>query len=444
MPRSPAVAWIVALGLAAVVGALLFIGGYLAAGGQRSVASCSAPSKAFEVFCQAYDDLKTQYVDTLSDDKLVEGAIQGMFEHGVQDPFSGYMPPTQYQQALGDLSGKFSGIGAEMAVKNTVNATDLAACVKLSDTCVLVVVSPISGSPAEKAGLEPGDIVSAVDGTSVNGSTFQDEVNKVRGPKGTKVTLSIKRGDRSFDLQITRDEITMKEVESRLIDGHVGYIALHGFSDSSPDQFHSELQGLLNKGATQIVFDLRDNPGGYILAAQKIASEFIADGTIFTQESANNDVKTWTATGSGLATNPSVPVVVLVNNGSASASEIVSAALKERHRAEIIGEHTFGKNTVQVWAPLDNGGGVRITISRWFPPDHDSVHPNGVQPNIAVTVPAGTPPEKDLYLDRALSFLSGHNGGAVSSQAPSAGPAALAPVGLQVSIDVGGRLQAVA
>lgn len=441
--------WIVALALAAVVGALLFVGGYLAAGGGRTT-GCAAPAPAFAAFCGAYEQLKTQYVDNLDDAKLAEGAIQGMFQYGVADPFSGYMAPTQYQQALGDLSGKFSGIGAEMSVKNIEKPADLASCTTLSDACVLVVVSPISGSPADAAGLQPGDIVTAVDGTSVKGSTINDQVSKVRGPSGSTVTLSITRNGRSFDVTITRREITMKEVVTKLIDGHVGYIALHGFSDSSPDQFHAGLKSLLDQGADQIVLDLRDNPGGYIVAAQKIASEFVSSGTIFTQESAGGQLKTWAAVGGGLVTDRRIPVVVLVNNGSASASEIVSAALKELGRATIIGQHTFGKNTVQVWAPLNNGGGVRITISRWFPPNHDSVHPDGVQPDVAVTVPDGTPPEQDLYLDRAIAYLASQTGGPGSSpQAqPSGSPTALAPVSglsrILLSFDDGGRLRAVA
>jgi len=152
-------------------------------------------------------------------------------------------------------------------------------------------------------------------------------------------------------------------------------------------------------------------------------------------------VKTWDAVGGGLATKPSMPLVVLVNNGSASASEIVSAALKQLGRATIVGEHTFGKNTVQVWAPLQNGGGVRITISRWFTPDHDSVHPDGVQPDVAVTIPAGTPPEKDFVLDRAIAYLGTQTGGPAGSPAPAASPtslpAALAPAAL-LSRDDGG------
>jgi len=279
-----------------------------------------------------------------------------------------------------------------------------------------------------------------VNGKSVHGSTIQDEITNVRGPSGSQVKLTIKRGTGTFDLTITREEITTQEVESKMLDGHVGYIALHGFSSSAPDQFHTELKALLDKGATQIVFDLRGNPGGYIESAQKIASEFVSSGTLFTQESTGGEIKTWTAQGGGLATNPKIPVVVLINNGSASASEIVSAALKERHRATLIGEHTFGKNTVQIWAPLQDGaaGGVRITISRWFPPDHDSVHPNGVIPDVAVTIPAGTAPEKDLILDQALAFLAKQTGSQASPLSSGSPTAALTPAADSVSWDDGG------
>ncbi len=419
--RGSVAGWIVALALASVVGALLFVGGYLAAGGNRT-AGCSAPGPAFAPFCDAYNKLKSEYVDPLDDSKLAAGAIQGMFQFGVQDPFSGYMAPTQYQQALGDLSGKFSGIGAEMSVKNIKNPTDLSSCTTLSDACVLVVVSPISGSPAEKAGLEAGDIVTAVEGTSVNGSTINDEITKVRGESGTKVTLTIRRGDKTFDVAITRAEITMKEVETKLIDGHIGYIALHGFSDSSPDQFRAGLKSLLDQGADQIVFDLRDNPGGYILSAQKIASEFVSSGTIFTQESSGGEVKTWNAEGGGLATNPKIPVVVLVNGGSASASEIVSAALKELGRATIIGQPTYGKNTVQVWAAAAERRRRADHHQPLVPAEPRQRAPDGVQPDVAVTIPAGTPPEKDLVLDRAVAYLGTLARGAAPSPAASANP----------------------
>jgi carboxyl-terminal processing protease len=438
------VAWIVSLILAAMVGALLFVGGYLAAGGQGS-ASCAAPNEAFEAFCEAYDKLKTQYVDDLNDQQLAEGAIQGMFEFGVPDPFSGYMSPDDYQRALGDLSGQFSGIGAEMGVRNLENPEDLEACTQLSDTCALIVISPLPDSPAQDAGLTAGDIVLAVDGESVNGSTLEEQVAKVRGEAGTVVTLSLRRDDETLELTITRAEIQMREVTSRMLENDIGYMALHGFSDASATQFRDGIRDLLDQGATSFVFDLRDNPGGYIEAARKVASEFVADGVIFTQESAGDEVTTWEATGDGLATDPDLPVVVLINNGSASASEIVAAAIQELGRAKIVGQRSYGKNTVQVWAPLENGGGVRITISRWFTPQHKSVAPDGVQPDVVVEVPDGTPPDRDLFLERAVEILTQE---AVGKAAPDersavARPWALTPAISPISYDPSGQLAAV-
>ena len=436
------VAWIVSLILSAVVGATLFLAGFLVAGGSGATSGCSAPNEAFTAFCEAYSKLKDQYVDQLDDKTLAEGAIQGMFQFGVKDPYSAYMPPTDYQSALGDLSGKFEGIGAEMALKNTTDEGNLEACPQLSDTCVLVVVAPIAGSPAEAAGLKSGDIVRAVDGTDVSGSTMQEQITKVRGQAGTDVTLTIERGGETFDLKITRAEIQVQEVESRMLQPGIGYIALNGFSDASPDQFRAALQRLLDKGADQIVFDLRDNPGGYIVAAQEVASEFIKSGLIFSQESSGDETKDWEATGNGLATDPSIDVVVLVNGGSASASEIVSAALKETGRATIVGQPSFGKNTVQVWAPLENDGGVRITISRWFTPEHHSVAPDGVQPDVTVEIPDNAAPEDDLFVDAALDVLRNHAVGEPVSPAPSGSPSAWVPGTLEpVGYDVGGLVR---
>ena len=178
---------------------------------------------------------------------------------------------------------------------------------------------------------------------------MNDQISKIRGESGTDVTLTMQRDDADpFDVTITRAEIKVQEVETRLIDGHVGYIALHGFSSPAAEQFKAGLQELLDQGADQIVFDLRDNPGGYIDAAQKIASQFIGDGLIFTQESAGGDVKEYPSTGDGIATNTDLPVAVLINGGSASASEIVAAALQgarprgDRRRAELREEHGPG------------------------------------------------------------------------------------------------------
>jgi carboxyl-terminal processing protease len=405
-PRSSALPWIVGLALAAVVGALLFIGGFLAGGG-GTASGCAAPDESFAAFCEAYDRLQSEYVDELDPEKLAEGAIRGMFQYGVEDPFSGYMPPEQYQQALGDLSGSFGGIGAEMAIRNVENPEDLASCTELTAACRLVVVAPLADTPAERAGLQAGDVVLAVDGVSVDGSVMNDQITAIRGEPGTDVTLTLQReGGEPFDVTITRAEIELREVETELLEGHIGYISLNGFSERASEQFAAGLADLLEQGADQIVFDLRDNPGGYIDAAQEIASQFIDDGLIFIQESAGDDVREYTSTGEGVATDPDLPVAVLVNGGSASASEIVAAALQERGRATLIGEPTFGKNTVQVWGRLENDGGVRITISRWFTPDHNSVAPDGIQPDIAAARTEETPPEEDPILDAALEYLA--------------------------------------
>ena len=433
---NPAPPWVISLALAAVVGTVLFVGGFLAGGGGGS-SQCAAPDEAFAAFCEAYDRLQDEYVDDLDPNKLAEGAIRGMFQYGVEDPNSGYMPPEQYNQALGDLSGSFGGIGAEMAMTNTEDPGELSACTSFSDICRLVIVAPLDETPAERAGLQAGDHVLAVDGESVEGSTVDEQVTKIRGEPGTDVTLTIQRDtDEPFDVTITRAEITIQEVETTLIDGHVGYIALNGFSAPAAEQFRDGLAELLDQGADQIVFDLRDNPGGYIDAARQIASQFLADGLIFTQESAHDDIRRYEATGDGIATDPDLPVVVLINGGSASASEIVAAALKEQGRVTLIGEPSYGKNTVQVWARLQNDGGVRITISRWFTPEHHSVAPDGIQPDIAAARTDETPPEDDPILDAALAYLedqpvAGGDDEVEPSPAPSAlGPAAGPVVGI--------------
>ena len=434
-PRRPsALPWVVSIALGAVIGAILFIGGYLA-GGAGSSTGCAAPDESFAAFCEAYDRLQREYVDDLDPEKLAEGAIRGMFQYGVEDPNSGYMPPEQYQQALGDLSGAFGGIGAEMAIRNTEDPEDLAACTEFSSICRLVVIAPLADTPAEAAGLQPGDVVLAVDGEAVDGSTMNDQISRIRGEPGTDVTLTLQReGGDPFDVTITRAEITLQEVETRMIDGHIGYIALNGFSAPASEQFAAALAELLGDGADQIIFDLRNNPGGYINAAQEIASQFIGDGLIFIQESAGDDVKRYESTGEGVATRPDLPVAVLVNGGSASASEIVAAALQERGRATLIGEPTFGKNTVQVWGRLENDGGIRITISRWFTPDHNSVAPDGIQPDIAAARTAETPPEEDPALDAALEHLAGQP---VAGEGEASVPGAVAPLAFEVPAVVG-------
>jgi carboxyl-terminal processing protease len=366
--------------------------------------SCAEPSEAFAVLCEVYADIKGEYVDEISDEDLVDGAVRGMIEYGLEDPYSGYLTPDQYGSALDDLSGSFSGIGAEVGMENLADPGDLSACTVVTQTCAMVIVAPLADSPAEQAGLRAGDQVLAVDGTSTLGESVSSLVFQVRGEAGTDVTLTVQRDDEELEITITRAVIELQEVRAEILDDGIGYIQLTSFTDRATGLFRDALIELLDAGATGIVFDLRSNPGGYIVAAQGVASQFVAEGElVFTVESGDN-VQEWRAE-AGVAQDPAIEVVVLVDGGSASASEIVAAALQELDRATIVGQPTFGKNTVQIWNDLPNGGGLRLTTDRWFTPLHNSVAPGGIQPDELVEAPDDPTAEDDPQLDRAIEIL---------------------------------------
>jgi len=367
--------------------------------------SCAAPSEAFAVLCQTYAQIKGEYVDDVTDEELVDGAVRGMIEYGLEDPYSGYLPPSQYGEALDDLSGEFSGIGAEVGMENLSDPDDLAACTVVTANCAMVIVSPLDGSPAEEAGLRAGDHILAIDGTSTTGESVSSLVFLVRGEAGTDVTLTVGRDDEELDIDITRAVIDLQEVRSELLDDGAGYIRLTSFTDRATDLFRDVLGSLLEQGATGIVLDLRGNPGGYIVAAQGIGSQFVPQGELLFTVESDGDVQEWRSETGVLQSD--IPVVVLVDGGSASASEIVAAALQETGRATIVGQPTFGKNTVQIWNDLPNGGGLRLTTDRWFTPNHNSVAPDGVQPDVMVDAPEDPLSDADPQLDRALELLAG-------------------------------------
>ena len=368
--------------------------------------TCTAPTEAFEVLCEVYADIKGEYVDEISDEDLVDGAVRGMIEYGLEDPYSGYLTPDQYGSALDDLSGSFSGIGAEVGMENLADPDDLAACTVVTETCAMVIVAPLDNSPAEQAGLRPGDQVLAVDGTPTLGETISSLVYRVRGEAGTDVTLTIRRGETEQDITITRAVIELQEVNSELLEAGIGYVRLTSFTDRATELFRDALASLIEQGATGIVFDLRSNPGGYIVAAQGVTSQFIPEGELLFTVESGEDVQEWRSE-SGVAQTDAVRVVVLVDGGSASASEIVAAALQEYGRATIVGQPTFGKNTVQIWNDLPNGGGLRLTTDRWFTPNHNSVAPGGIQPDVLVEAPEDPESDEDPQLEAALEILRG-------------------------------------
>jgi carboxyl-terminal processing protease len=403
-----AVVGLALLVIAVLAGVALFAGGFTL--GQRTASQPGTPAsdeELFEPFWNTYQSIVNRYAGGDVDrQKLVEGAIRGLFE-ALGDPYSSYLSPDEFRESLQGISGEFEGIGAEIGpVDPEGQASD---CSTLGPECRLSVIAPIEGSPAEKAGLKPGDVVSGVDGTSLDGLTIDEARDRIRGKKGTVVKLTIVReGAQPFDVDITRDTIQQREVIERdLADGDVGYLRLTGFSENGADRLHDEILEDVEAGRTQLILDLRGNPGGFVTAARQVASEFIAEGEpVFWQEDAAG-VKTVTnAEAGGAATSPDIRLILLIDRGSASASEIVAGALKDTGRATLVGETTFGKGTVQEWTPLEGAGGFRLTTARWLTPNQTWIHRVGVVPDVSVEVPPNTPAGEDLVLDAALDLLS--------------------------------------
>jgi carboxyl-terminal processing protease len=402
LPVLPVAVTVVAL----LSGSALFLSGYSM--GRQSASEPGTPAganAAFRPFWDIYQTITDRYAGgDVSRDTIVQGAIRGMIS-SLQDPYSSYLTSDQYQSSLQGISGQFEGIGAEIATQGTDGTQG---CSTLGARCRLVIVAPIGGSPAEKAGLQPGDLVLATDGKSLDGLTVDDARARMRGPKGTSVSLSIQRGkDVPFDLRIVRDIIQEREVESSVLrDDAVGYIRLEGFSDRSADDFVDAVKANVDAGRTRLIVDLRGNPGGYVTAARKIASQFIGSGPIFWEQDAKGDQSPTDALPGGVATDPRIHVVVLIDKGSASASEIVAGALQATHRATLVGQRSFGKGTVQQWQELaGEGGAFRLTIARWLTPDKRWIHNVGIEPNIVVQPPAAGVPDKDPVIERALDLL---------------------------------------
>jgi carboxyl-terminal processing protease len=407
-PRRSSPSLFLAVAVVSVLaGAALFMSGFLV--GQRAVSQPGTPAAragAFQPFWDVYQTIERRYTGGEIDEQLlVRGAIKGMVE-ALGDPYSSYLTPEEYQTGLQDLSGQFEGIGAEIGTRSSDGETS--DCSTLGPDCVLVIVSPIEGSPAQKAGLRPGDAVLAVDGDGLEGLTVEEARNRVRGKKGTEVVLRIQRDrDEPVDVKIIRDTIVQREVIERdLTDGAIGYIRVTGFSDNAAAQFTTALQADLAANRKKIILDLRGNPGGYVTAARTIASQFIASGPLFWEETADGvQVATDAATG-GIATGDDIELVVLVDRGSASASEIVAGALQDRDRATLVGETTFGKGTVQQWIELGDTGALKLTIAKWLTPDKRWIHQVGVMPEVVVNLPDELGPDEDPALDRAVEILS--------------------------------------
>jgi carboxyl-terminal processing protease len=349
----------------------------------------------FRPFWQAWDIVHDEFVDQPVDDTtLMQGAIRGMMD-SLGDEHSAYMDQNEYDQANISLEGSYEGIGAWVD----------------TDGDYLTIISAMAGSPAEAAGLEPGDQVIAIDGEDMTGVPPQAVIRRVMGPEGTTVLLTIRREGAAepFDVQVTRGKINVPSVESRELEQGVAYIGMASFGDQTVAGLRRALQDRLADEPKGLILDLRGNGGGYLAAAVDVASEFIDEGVILTERFGDSHEEVYRANGDGLAVD--LPLVILIDGGSASASEIVAGAVQDHGRGWLVGQPSFGKGSVQNGHPLnDQSGAVRVTIARWYTPDGRSIEEEGLLPDVAVEITqdditAG----RDPQLDKAIELLLGES-----------------------------------
>lgn len=332
--------------------------------------STSTTKLDLNLYWEVWTTLKTNFVDKtkVTDEKLFYGSLAGMAAAS-GDPYTVFMDPTEAQQFASDLAGIFSGIGAEVGMRNNV----------------VTIIAPLDGTPAKKAGLRAGDKIYAIDGKSSADMTIDGAVKLIRGEKGTTVTLTIIRGtEKPKDYKITRDTITVKSVTTEMrLDGLM-VIRISSFNNDTLSLFNAAIQQVLTKNPKGLILDLRNNPGGYLDTAVAIASEWVKEGTVVSEEGANNQRNEYPSNGSARLAN--IPTVVLVNGGSASASEILAGALRDYKKATLVGEKTFGKGSVQSLQDLSDGSALKITVAHWLTPAGDFINDKGIDPTINVTM----------------------------------------------------------
>ncbi|MBW2305589.1 MAG: S41 family peptidase [Deltaproteobacteria bacterium] len=347
-----------------------------------------------KIFTHVLDVVQENYVEEVEPKTLLYGAIKGMLE--TLDPHSTFMPPEIYKELQVETRGSFGGLGIEITIRDGV----------------LTVISPIEDTPAARAGVKSGDQIMKIDGESTKNMSLMDSVKKMRGPKGAKITISIRRKGvpELLDFTITRDIIQIKSVRFRMLDKGIGYIRLTSFQEKTAADLRNAMDELIRQAEGKmggLILDVRNNPGGLLDQAVEVADAFIESGlVVYTDGRIPSQKMKFKATKKNTYTG--FPLVVIVNNGSASASEIVAGALQDHHRAVILGTKTFGKGSVQTIIPLEDGSGLRLTTSRYFTPNGKSIQAVGIKPDIVVeqierqeesAVPSKTPHlvrERDL------------------------------------------------
>jgi carboxyl-terminal processing protease len=322
-----------------------------------------------------------------SEDEVIHGAIRGSLEL-LDDQHTRFIPKDVVEQLRLQIEGRYEGIGA---------------FVELNEDGYLEIVRPMEGQPADLAGLRSGDFITHVDGESVLGKTIDQITAAVKGPRGTEVTLTVERDSETFEVTIERKLIEIPIVEADYLEEGIAYIRLRGFSGLADAQVFEELDQLLDQEPAGLIFDLRDNPGGLLNQAVSVSDLFLSEGIILFERDSSGDEKIFRAESGQIG--ESIPLVILVNKGSASASEILAGAVQDNHRGILIGEQTLGKGSVQQSHGLSDGSELRVTIARWYTPLNISIDKEGITPDIEVETPEEFFNENDTQLQRAIDYI---------------------------------------
>ncbi len=363
-------------------------------GNQPEETPASTPGETinFDIIQEMLNILVPNFYGEIPDAKtLAYGAIRGMLLT-LDDPYTSFIEPKIAAILNEDASGEFEGIGAT---------------VRMREDGYLEIVRPLPGHPAEAAGLQVGDLILTVDDESIVGMGLYEALGLIRGPADSEVVLEIGRpeeeGTSTFTVTITRARIALPIVEYEMLDDNIAYVRLTEFDNTASDRVKAALEELLAQNPQGLIFDLRDNPGGYLSEAIKVSDIFLDEGlTAIERDSEGNEQRFYSYDGD---VGEDILMVVLVNGGSASASEIVSGALQDRQRAILIGEITVGKGSVQLPHNLSDGSQFRVTIAHWFTPEEQDIHGNGLTPDIEAPYPTDTPVDQDPQRERAVEYL---------------------------------------
>jgi len=347
--------------------ALLIISG----GGRHEVTAVEDSYERLKVFTEVLSLIQANYVDETKPRDLIYGGIKGMLE--TLDPHSSFLPPDIFKEMQVETQGSFGGLGIEITVKDRQ----------------LTVVTPIEGTPADRAGLHPGDRIVKIDGNPTKDMTLIEAVKKLRGPKGTSVTLTILREESPgpFELTLVREVIEVKSVRAKDLGDGIAYIRIASFQERTGKDLLKAIEQFQKNGITALVLDLRNDPGGLLNQAVQVSDLFLDKGQLIVYTEGrikNQDLRFSAEHGAQI---PKVPMVVLVNGGSASASEIVAGAMQDWKRALVLGTKTFGKGSVQTVIPLSDGSGLRLTTAKYYTPKGRSIHGTGIVPDIVVEAP---------------------------------------------------------